>query len=95
MVKVTFTFDEETVARLRQVAERLERARSWVVREAICDYAERVDRLSERERRRMLELFDTLVPAIPTRPAAEVEAEIRSIRRARRSGGRRHRTSGA
>ena len=62
---------------------------SEVVREAIADYAERVGRLSERERRAMLHVFDTLVPALPIRPLREVTAELKSIRTARRTGGRR------
>jgi hypothetical protein len=36
-------------------------------------------------------VFDTVIPGIPTRPAREVDAEIRAIRAARRAGGRRHR----
>lgn len=47
------------------------------------------DRLSKRERRSMLRVFDTLVPALPIRPLREVTAELKSIRAARRSGGRR------
>ena len=46
------------------------------------------DKLSESERRRMRQVFDTLVPRIPVRPQQEVEQELREIRRARRSGGR-------
>ena len=44
--------------------------------------------LSESERKRMLKIFDALVPAIPARPRREAENELREIRRARRSGGR-------
>jgi len=91
MVKMTFTLDDETVARLRQSAERLAKPQSAIVREAIVDYADRVGRLSERERVRFLEVFDELVPKIPRRPAAEVDAELREIRAARRNGGRRRR----
>ncbi len=90
-VKVTFTLDPETVARLRQAAERLARPQSAVVREAIHDYSERVGRLSERERLRLLGLFDELVPRIPARPSSAVERELKEIRRARRAGGRRTR----
>ena len=89
MVKMTFTLDAVTVAQLRRSADRLSQPQSAVVRAAIRDYAERIGRLSEKERVRMLELFDTLVPKIPSRPLAEVEAEIRTIRSERRSGGRR------
>ncbi len=87
--KATFTLDTATIRRLDYTAERLGRPKSQVVREAIHDYSERVGRLSERERLRMLSAFDELVPAIPQRPAAEVEQELREIRQARRGGGRR------
>lgn len=86
---MTFTLDDFTVAKLRQSAARLDKAQSEVVREAIADYAERVGRLSERERLHLLRLFDTLVPGIPRRSAREVDTEIRAIRAARRHGGRR------
>ena len=86
--KVTFTLDEATVARLQRTAERLSKPKSQVVREAIHDYSERVGRLSERERLRLLEVFDEVVPAIPERPLAEVENELGAVRRARRKGGR-------
>jgi predicted transcriptional regulator len=89
MVKVTFTLDEETVTRLRLTAERLRKPQSLVVREAVAEYAANAGRLSDAERRAMLETFDRLVPAIPPRPAREVEAELREIRAARRRGGRR------
>ncbi|MGE5346560.1 MAG: ribbon-helix-helix domain-containing protein [Acidithiobacillales bacterium] len=88
-LKVTFTLDRETVGRLRQASERLAKPQSAVVREAIHDYSERVGRLSERERLRLLRLFDDVVPRIPSRPAAEVDREIAAVRRARQSGGRR------
>ena len=91
MVKVTFTLDESTVARLRLSAERLSRPQSAVVREAINDYALRVGRLSEAERRQMLRTFDRLVPRVPKRSLAETERELDEIRRSRRAGGRRSR----
>lgn len=90
MVKVTFTFDEETVERLRQTASRLARPQSQIVREAIRDYAERAGALSEQERQHLLRLFDVLVPAIPPRPLAQVRGELQRVRAARRGGGRRH-----
>jgi len=95
MTKVTFTLDAETVARLRRTAARLARPQSQVVREAIRDYDERSGKLSEEERRRLLEAFDRLVPAIRPRPAREVEAELREIRASRRAGSlRRARSAG-
>ena len=91
MVKVTFTLDDQTVARLRQAAERLNKPQSQVVREAVREYADRVGRLSEHERLRMLSALDAIVKRKPTRSTADVDRELREIRVARRSGGRRHR----
>ena len=76
MVKVTFTLDDATVAELRRAADRLRKPQSQVVREAIRDYATRVGKLSEEERVRLLKIFDTVVPAIRTRPAREVDARM-------------------
>jgi predicted DNA-binding protein len=89
MVKVTFTLDDDTVARLRRVSSRLARPQSQIVREAIRDYDERSDQLTEEEKRRLLETFDRLVPLIKGRPAREVDAEISEIRAARRESGKR------
>jgi hypothetical protein len=86
--KVTFTLDEETVHRIDDAAARLAKPKSQIVREAVANYHSRIGRLSESERQRMLKVFDTLVPRIPARPQREVEAELREVRRARRSGGR-------
>ncbi len=90
MVKVTFTLDEETVAEIRRTAARLGTAQSRVVREAVAEFAARADRLSERERLRVLSVLEALKPATPTRSAAAVDAELRAVRTARRQGGRRH-----
>lgn len=86
--KATFTLDPETMARLAETAERQQRSKSEVVRLAIHDFSDRAERLSERERRRLLARFDELVPKIPERSAAAVDAELESVRGARRSGGR-------
>ena len=93
-IKMTFTVDAETAARLRDAAAALRRSKSQVVREAIADYADRVGRLTETERRRLLGAFDELAPAIPGRPQPEVAKELAEIRRARRVGGRRRRADG-
>jgi metal-responsive CopG/Arc/MetJ family transcriptional regulator len=87
--KVTFTLDEQTLRRLQVAAERLKKPKSEVVRDAIADYHDRIGRLSEVERRRLLSAFDHLVPAIPNRPVEQVTEEIREVRRARRTGGRK------
>jgi ribbon-helix-helix CopG family protein len=92
MVKVTFTFDEETVKTLRRAASRLKKPQSVVVREAIQDYANRTDRLSEEERQHLLKVFDRVVPRIPVRRQADVDVEVAAVRAARRSGGRQTRT---
>jgi len=64
--------------------------KSEVVRAAIAEYYDRIGRLSVGERLHTLRAFDELVPRIPARTAAEVDRELRSVRRARRGGGRRH-----
>lgn len=87
--KVTFTLDEEIVHRIGDAAERLAKPKSQVVAEAVADCHSRIGRLSENERKRMLKVFDALVPAMPNRPRRETEDELREIHRARRSGGRR------
>ena len=86
--KVAFSLDEETIARLRTTAERMALPKSQIVREAIRDFADRAGRLSARERRRLLEAFDRLVPKVPARPLRDVERELAELRRARRAGGR-------
>ena len=89
MVKVTFSLDDATVEAIRRTAERLGTAQSQVIREAVAEYAARTDRVSERERLRTLAILDTLRAAPTSRSAAAVDAELRAIRSARRSGGRR------
>jgi predicted transcriptional regulator len=90
MVKVTFTFDDETVSRIRRIAERLGKPQSLIVREAVKDYEARSDKLSDEERQRMLAALDRLMRQPPSPPAAAVDAELRAIRAERRHGGRRH-----
>lgn len=87
-VKATFTLDEESVRKLALEAQRTGKPKSAVVREAINEYSERSDRLSAVEQRRMLAALDKFAATLPTRPQAEVDAEIAEIRAARRSGGR-------
>jgi hypothetical protein len=93
MVKMTFTLDEATVDRLRRAAARLAKPQSQVVREAIRDYAARIGKLSEEERLRLLQVFDTVVPAIPARPVRAVDRELKAVRAARRQAGRRRSTA--
>jgi hypothetical protein len=91
MVKVTFTFDEQTVETLRRAASRLKKPQSAVVREAIQDYASRADRLSDEERKLMLRTLDRMMARPVKRTQAEVDTEIAQVRAARRTGGRRTR----
>jgi predicted transcriptional regulator len=88
-VKATFTLDQTTIKRLQLAAERLRKPKSQIVREAIHEYTERIGRLSEEERVRMLRALDEFEAMVPARPRSEVEAELKAIREARRSGGRR------
>ena len=91
MAKVTFTVDDETVRTLRTMAERLGKPQSMVVREAVAEYGARAGRLTEAERRRMLAAVDAMIARPATRPKADLNRELKEIRRARRHGGRRHR----
>ena len=93
--KVTFTFDDGTVARIERTAQRLGMSKSRVVREAVREYAARVGRLSEAERLRTLAVFDELVEQIPERPVRHVEREIEEVRKGRRGGGRKTSPNGA
>jgi predicted transcriptional regulator len=93
MARITFSLDEATVAQIRQTAARLRRPQSHVVRDAVADFAARADRLSERERQHAMGVLERLREARPTRPSGDVDAELHAIRRARRAGGRRHRSA--
>ena len=89
MVKVTFSLDEDTVEHIRRAAARLGKAQSHIVREAVAEFAARTDRLSERERLRLLGVLEGLEKAAPTRSARTVDEELKAVRAARRQGGRR------
>lgn len=88
-IKMTFSLDEPTAVRLNEASASLRKPKSEIVREAIRDYAERMGRLSEAERIRMLGVFDEVLADIPERSADEVDAELAEIRHARREDGRR------
>jgi metal-responsive CopG/Arc/MetJ family transcriptional regulator len=90
MARATFSLDEATIAEIKRTAERLKKPQSHVIREAVADYAARTDRLSERERRRVLAVLERLRAAKPARTDAAVNKELAQIRAARRGGGRRH-----
>ena len=86
MAKVTFTLDEETVQKLRKIAQRTKKPQSMVVREAVAEYAVREDKLTPEEQARMLETIAEMRRMAPTRPQSEVEKELRELRRSRREG---------
>src|SRR5712691_1885964 len=88
-IKVTVTLDEDTVNRLQTASERLSLPKSQVIREAVQEYYERIGKLSESKRLRMLRVFDEMLARIPTRSRRDAERELKEIRRARRSGGRK------
>ncbi len=88
MVKVTFTLDEATVAKLQDAAQRLSKPKSEVVREAVLDYHSRIGRLSERERLRMLRVLDEHLARPPQRTQAVVDRELKELRASRRAGWR-------
>ena len=87
-IKRTFTFDEATSLRLDRTAYRLSKSKSEVVREAIRVYSGQIGLLNEDERAHMLATFDRVVPSIPERSVADVEAELEALRLSRRGGGR-------
>ncbi|MBI4264003.1 MAG: ribbon-helix-helix protein, CopG family [Acidobacteria bacterium] len=86
MAKVTFTLDDETVRKIRKMAERTKKAQSLVVREAVAHYAAREDKLTPEEQERMRRVLQEMRRMLPTRPQEEVEKELREIRRSRRTG---------
>jgi metal-responsive CopG/Arc/MetJ family transcriptional regulator len=87
-VKMTFSLDEATASRLDDAAATLRMPKSAIVRDAIRDYADRVGRLSEAERLRLLGVFDEVVPAIPDGTDEAVDAELAEVRRERQHSGR-------
>jgi predicted transcriptional regulator len=84
MVKVTFSLDEDTVDQIRRAAERLGKAQSHIVRDAVAEFSARTDRLSERERLKLLSVLEGLEKAAPTRSARAVDEELTAVRKARR-----------
>jgi predicted transcriptional regulator len=89
MVKVTFTLDDATVKEIRRTAERLGRPQSQVVREAVAEYAARADQVTERERLHAVTILENLKKTPSSRAGSAVDTELRLVRTARRTGGRR------
>lgn len=86
MPKLTFSLDEETVRSLRKASERTRKPQSLIVREAIAHYTARENLLPDAERERLLAVLRRIKKRPATRPASEVDRELRDIRRSRRTG---------
>jgi predicted transcriptional regulator len=86
MPKLTFSLDEATIRLLRRVSQQKRKPQSLIVREAIAEYGAREERLPESERERRLAVIRELTTQAPTRPNAEVDHELRTIERDRRTG---------
>lgn len=88
MAKLTFSLDDATVEALRAAAQRSGKPQSLIVREAIADYATREARLSEADRVRLVGVLRRIRSRPAKRSAADVDRELRAIRRSRRTGWR-------
>lgn len=88
MAKLTFSLDDATVEALRAAAQRSGKPQSLIVREAIADYATREARLSEADRVRLVDVLRRIRSRPAKRSAADVDRELRAIRRSRRTGWR-------
>ena len=88
MKKVTYTIDDVTVKAIRRASTRSGKPQSAIVREAVAQYRPDGDRLSQDERRRMLNVLDAYLAMMPKRSAAAVDKELRDIRTSRRVGWR-------
>ena len=86
MPKVTFSLDDETVEALRTAAARLGKPQSLIVREAVAEYTSREERLSDEERKRLLDTLRRIRSRPATRSQADVDRELGAIRRSRRTG---------
>lgn len=84
--EITLTLDEETIQRIEMVAEHLGKSSSEVVRDALANYRDLPDKLTEAERQRMLKALERIRQQPPSRPQEEVERELRELRLARHGG---------
>jgi hypothetical protein len=88
-VKVTYTLDDETVRRIRRLAERHRKPQSAVVREAVAQFAAHEATLTPEERERKLAILREIGGMLPTRSDKDIDRELKDIRRGRRTGWRR------
>lgn len=83
MVKVTFTLDDATIARLERTAARLGWPKSQVVREAVLEFESRANTIGSSERARLVAAVDRIARRPATRGAEDLEKELASVRTAR------------
>jgi len=88
--KVTYTLDDETVERVRKLAQRTRKPQSQIVREAVAYYEGREDKLTPEEREQRLGILRELGPRLPSRSDEDVRRELDDLRKARRGPGRLH-----
>jgi hypothetical protein len=87
--ELTLTLDEETIEQIERLARLLHKSTGKIVEDAMQSLQPTPRPLTEEERQRRLKLLEEMRKRPPTRPQEEVEREIKEIRAARRSGGRR------
>jgi hypothetical protein len=88
--KVTYTLDDETVERVRKLAQRQRKPQSQIVREAVAHYAGREQKLTPEEIEQQLTILRELGAKLPDRPREDVERELKALRAARRGPYRLH-----
>lgn len=88
-IKVTYTLDDETVAKIRLAATRTNKPQSAIVREAVAHYAADRDRPGPEDIRRKLRILDAIMAMPPTRTTRAVDRELLELRKSRRAGWRR------
>jgi hypothetical protein len=88
--KVTYTLDDETVERVKKLAQRQRKPQSQIVREAVAHYAGREDKLTPEERERKLAILREYGARLPTRSQEDVQRELEELRETRRGPGRLH-----
>lgn len=94
MVKVTFTLDELTIARLERAATLLGWPKSMVVREAVLEFESHADSIHDSEQARLLAVVDRIAQRPPTREASQLEQELASLRAARGGAAAHNASSG-
>lgn len=87
--KVTYTLDDETVERVRKMAQRTRKPQSQIVREAIAHYAGIEDKLTPEERERQLAILRELGPKLPKVSREDVDRELAELHESRRTGWQR------